>query len=98
MVVTLTKKNFEFFEIEEQYKENFKEISWKNLSNFQAESLRWIGDAIRGAKSQFFWCDANYCWYTDETQSVKECVWVTENGNAMYEKITEGKLYLIKFV
>lgn len=97
MVVTLSKSTFKFFEIEEQYKENFKEVHWTELSDFHAESLKWIGDAIRGTKSQFFWNGGCYCWYTDETQSVEECVWMTKNGIAMYEKITEGKLYRILF-
>lgn len=97
-MVHLSKSNFKFFEIEEQYKENFKETSWTDLSDFHAESLKWIGDAIRGAKSQFFWSNGCYCWYTDEKQSVEECVWMTQNGIAMYEKITEKKLYRIEFV
>lgn len=97
MVVTLSKSTFKLFEIEEQYKENFKEVHWTDLSEFHAESLKWIGDAIRGSKSQFFWSDGCYCWYTDEKQNVEECVWMTINGIAMYEKITERKLYRIEF-
>lgn len=96
-MVTLTKKNFSFFEIGDEYKQNFKEVSWYDLSDFQAESLKWIGDAIRSPKSQYFWCNGCYCWYTDETQSVEECVWMTQSGIAMYEKITEKKLYRIDF-
>ena len=96
-MITLSKKNFDFYEIEKEYKENFVESQWNDLSDFHAEALTWIGDAIRGAKSQHFWSNGCYCWFTDETQSVEECVWMTQNGIAMYEKITEGKLYRISF-
>lgn len=96
-MTTLTKRNFDFYEIADEYKENFKETAWNDLSEFHAEALVWIGDAIRGAKSQHFWSNGCYCWYTDETQSVEECVWMTQNGIAMYEKITEKKLYRIVF-
>ena len=96
-MVHLSKSNFGFFEIADQYKENFVETNWHDLSDFHAEALKWIGDAIRGPKSQFFWSNGCYCWFTDERQSVEECVWMTQNGIAMYEKITEKKLYRIEF-
>ena len=96
-MVTLTKRNFDFYEIAKENKKNFRETHWTDLSEFHAEALTWIGDAIRGPKSQHFWHNGCYCWYTDERQSMEECVWMTENGIAMYEKITEKKLYRIIF-
>lgn len=97
-MVTLSKRDFSFYEIENQYKENFKETSWHDLSDFQAEALKWIGDAIREPKSQFFWSNGCYCWYTDEKQDHEKCVWMTQNGSAMFEDITEKKLFRIEFV
>ena len=98
MAKVISKSNFNFYEIAEQYKENFKEQSWHDLSEFHAEALTWVGDAIRQAKSQFFWCNGCYCWYTDETQSHEQCVWQTVNGILMFEDVTDKKLYRVEFV
>lgn len=97
MITILKKSMFSFLEIDEECKGNFKEVAWHDLSDFQNAALRWVGDAIRGNKSQEFWCNGCYCWYTDEKQSVEECVWITNNNILMYEKISEGKLYRITF-
>lgn len=97
MVVLLSKKKFELFEISEEGKDAFKEATNKELSDFHAEALKWIGDALRTYYSQHFWCDGSYCWYTDETQSHEQCVFMTSNGIAMFEDITEKKLYRIIF-
>lgn len=97
MLTIVSKKVLCFHEIPKDCVENFKEIHWTDLSDAQSTMLRWVGDAIRGRKSQFFWQDANYCWYTDDTQSIEECVWFTDNNILMYEKITEKKLYRVMF-
>lgn len=99
-MVRICRSDFKFHKIYDNCKENFVDakVKWPDLSEFHAEALKWIGDAIRGERSQFFWSNGAYCWYTDESQSVEECVWMTANGIAIYEKITEGKLYRIEFV
>lgn len=98
MTVRITEKNFKLFEIEEKYKKNFVAEKWTELSDFNNFALRMIGDAMRGPKSQFFWCDGCYCWYVDEKQSHEQCVWMTQNGNAMFEDLKDHKLYLIQYV
>lgn len=97
MVTMLTRRSFKLFEIEERAKQNFEEVKWHDLSDFHAEALRWIGNAMRQDESQHFWNNGAYCWYTDDTQSHEECVWMTTNGIAMFEDITENKLYRILF-
>lgn len=98
MTVRITEKNFKLFEIKEEYKQNFVAVKWTELSDFNNFSLRMIGDALRGPKSQHFWCDGCYCWYVDERQSHEQCVWMTRNGNAMFEDLKDHKLYLIQYV
>ncbi len=98
MTKILSKSSFKFFEIKEDCRENFKEVKYPDLSDFHMNALTWIGDAIRGPKSQHFWCNGCYCWYVDEKQSHEQGVWMTQNGIAMFEDITEKKLYRIEFV
>lgn len=97
-MVTLTKKNFNLWEIEKVSHNNFKMCDWHDLSDFQAAALKWIGDALRQKESQYFWCNGAYCWYTDGKQDHEQCVWMTVNGIAMFEDITEKRLYRIEFV
>ena len=97
-MVTLTKKNFKLWEIEKVSHNNFKMCDWHDLSDFQAVGLKWIGDALRQKESQHFWSNGAYCWYTDGKQDHEQCVWMTENGIAMFEDITKGELYRIEFV
>lgn len=96
MTKILSKSSFKFFEID--CRENFKEVKYPDLSDFHMNALTWIDDAIRGPKSQHFWCNGCYCWYVDEKQSHEQGVWMTQNGIAMFEDITEKKLYRIEFV
>lgn len=97
-MVTLTKNNFNLCEIEKVSHGNFKPIEWQDLSDFQAQGLKWIGDALRQKESHYFWSNGAYCWYTDGKQDHEQCVWMTENGIAMFEDITEKRLYRIEFV
>ena len=97
MVVRLVARDFHLFEISKDCVKNFKPIKWNELSEFHAQALKWIGDALRGNKSQHFWSDAEYCWYTDETQSHICGVWMTENGIAMYTDYATHKTFRIQF-
>lgn len=97
MATTIYRNDFNFYEIEEEYKQNFKPQNWHDLSEFHAQALKWVGDAIRQYKSQYFWSNGAYCWYTDATQSHEQCVWMTVNGILMYEDVTENKLYRVGF-
>lgn len=97
MTTMINKSSFRFQEITEEFKENFKETSWHDLSDFQAQALKWAGDTIRQEGSQHFWSNGAYCWYTDATQSNEQCVWQTTNGILMYEDVTENKLYRVEF-
>jgi hypothetical protein len=97
-MVTLTKNNFNLHEIEKVSHNNFKMCDLHDLSDFQAAALKWIGDALRQKESQYFWCNGAYCWYTDGRQDHEQCVWMTENGIAMFEDITKGELYRIEFI
>lgn len=97
-MVTLTKKNFNLWKIEKVSHGNFKPFECHDLSDFQAQGLKWIGDALRQKESQHFWSNGAYCWYTNGKQDHEQCVWMTENGIAMFEDITKGELYRIEFV
>lgn len=97
-MVTLTKNDFNLCEIEKVSHCNFKQIEYHDLSDFQAQGLKWIGDALRQRESQYYWCYGSYCWYTDDKQDHEQCVWMTVNGIAMFEDITKGELYRIEFV
>lgn len=97
MATIICKRDFGFYEIAEEYKENFKQQSWRDLSEFHAEALVWVGNAIRQEGSQHFWSYGAYCWYTDATKSHEQCVWQTKNGILMYEDLTEKKLYRVEF-
>lgn len=94
---SVKRSDFDFFEITGEAKKNFRALDSGELSSFNEYALKKIGDAIRGVNSQQFWRNGCYCWYTDETQTSLECVWITGNGIAMYEKLREGKLYRILF-
>ena len=95
-MVVLTKKSFELYEIEKKYQKNFKPTSCHDLSDFHAEAIKWIGDAMRQKDSQFFWQNGCYCWFTDATQSKEQGVYMTENGIAMF--YDRDRLYRISFV
>lgn len=96
MAAMIYKSDFSFYEIADEFKENFTETSHKDLSDFHAEALRWAGDAIRPLLSEFFWNNGCYCWWTDN-QTHEYCVWMTTNGILMYEDVTEKKLYRVSF-
>lgn len=98
--LSLGRVDVEFIEIQDD--ENKKiwlnnAMNWHDLSGFYDVMLRKVGDAIRGPKSQHFWSNGCYCWYTDERQSVEECVYLTTSGNVVYQQITAGKLFHILF-
>lgn len=89
--------DFHLYEIGKESVKNFKPARWNEISDFQAKGLKWIGDALRGNKSQFFWSDGEYCWYTDETQSHICGVWMTANGIAMYTDYRTHQTFRIGF-
>ena len=95
-MTTITKQNFKLYEIAEEFKENFVETAWNDLSDFHAEALKWVGDAMRPKDSEQFWNNGCYCWWTDR-QTHEFCVWQTVNGILMYEDVTEHKLYRVGF-
>lgn len=95
-MATITKNSFRFYEIADDCKDNFKETAWSDLSDFHAEALKWVGDAIRPKGSEYFWNNGCYCWWTDH-QTHEYAVWMTQNGICMYEDVTEGKLYRVMF-
>lgn len=96
MATMICRKDFLFYEITEEYKENFVATKWSDLSDFHAEALRWAGDAIRPSKSEHFWNNGCYCWWTNN-QTHEYCVWMTTNGILMYEDVTDNKLYRVDF-
>ena len=96
-MTTIYKNDFILYEIADEYKQNFEQQAWHDLSEFHAQALKWVGDAIRQYKSQYFWSNGAYCWYTDGTQSHEQCVWMTANGILMFEDCTEEKLYRVGF-
>ena len=96
MATMIYKSDFRFHEITEEFKENFVATKWSDLSDFHAEALRWAGDAIRPLRSEFFWNNGCYCWWTDN-QTHEYCVWMTTNGILMYEDVTDNKLYRVGF-
>ena len=95
MTTMINKSSFRFHEITEEFKENFVATKWSDLSDFHAEALKWAGDAIRQSKSEFFWNNGCYCWYTNH-QTHEYCVWMTTNGILMFEDCTENKLYRVE--
>lgn len=95
-MTTITRKNVKLYQLDEESKKNFVPCSYHNLSDFQAQSLKWLGDAIRPTKSEFFWNNGCYCWWT-EKQTHEFCVWMTENGIAMFEDVTNGILCRVIF-
>ena len=96
MATTIYKSDFWFHEITEEFKDNFVATKWSDLSDFNAQALRWVGDAIRPTKSENFWNNGCYSWWTDH-QTHEFCVWMTQNGILMYEDVTENKLYRVEF-
>ena len=97
MVIRISKKDLKLFEIEKDCHKHFVPMVWSDLSEFWAQSLKWIGDVIRQSDSQFFWSGSCYCWYTDARQDHEQCVFMTKNGNVMFQDITNGKLYRVSF-
>lgn len=86
--------DFRLVEVSENW-DSFVESKYSELSDFNAFALRIIGDALRGPKSEIFWQDGAYCWFTDEKQSREQCVWMTTNGIAMFEDVHQRKLFRI---
>lgn len=92
-MITLSKKNFSFQEIEKEYRDNF--VCAKDLlSDFHANALCWIGDAIMPKGCSGIYCDNNYWWDCEEH---RWSVFMTENGNAMLKDWTDGTLFRICF-
>lgn len=97
MVIRISANDLKFFEIRKESHKNFAPMPWGDLSEFWAQSLKWIGDVMRQSTSQFFWSGSCYCWYTDDRQDHEQCVFMTANGNVMFQDITEGTLYRVSF-
>jgi len=93
----ITQKNFKFHQIPQPNKKDFLSVKFFDLSAFHAQALRWIGDALRPPKSEWFWNEGCYCWYT-ENQTHEFRVWMTTNGIAMWEDVTAENIYVIEFV
>ena len=51
-MTVLSRKDFSLYEIDEEFKENFKAMLWDELSTYHAECLKWVGNAIRPVDSQ----------------------------------------------
>ena len=90
-------KQFSLHRIEKEFQGNFKPIDYHNLSDFHIFSIRLVGDAMRGPKSSHFWTNGTYCWFTDNSQTHKRGVWMTENGILMFEDEKDGGLYRVMF-
>lgn len=97
MVVRISAQDLNFYEILKSYHNNFVAMPWGDLSDAWAQTLKWIGDAIRQKDSQFFWSGSCYCWYTDGRQDHEQCVFMTANGLVMFQDITKGELYRVSF-
>lgn len=95
-MTTINKKDFLFYKIDKEYREDFKQIKDKFLPNFYTAALKWIGEAIRQRESEYFWEGNSFCWFTDKTQQQTERVWITDNAIVVFED-TQGDLYRIEF-
>jgi hypothetical protein len=91
---------FGFVEIGKEFHNNFRKerTDWKDLSDFQANAMKWVGDTIRQTKSQFFWSDGAYCWYTDATQTYRMGLWMTKNGILIFEDYEKEKLFRVQIL
>ena len=74
----------------------------ENLSSFESFHLHKYGDELRKEfpKSQYFWRDGAYCWYTDETQSRIQSVYLLVNGVCCFRDFTingKPKVYKVEF-
>lgn len=97
MTTTIRTSNFELHEIEKMYWCNFEACGCRDLTDFFAQGLKWIGDALRPNGSQYFWSDGFYCWFTDANQDHEQGVFITKSGNIMFKDFGNGKLYRVEF-
>lgn len=75
-----------FKQIDEECKQNFVPKNSKELTNVEAWALKHWGDKIRSRKSQFFWSDGTYSWFTSEKQDEIYRVWIDkETGRLIFE-------------
>lgn len=96
MMQTISKRDFEFIEISQEYKENFKAKDSHELTDLECWAMRLTGNALRGSKSQFFWSNGSYCWYTDDKQDHEQRVFITINGCLMFEDLNTGEMYRVR--
>lgn len=96
---TIRRSDLRFLPVREECRKNFidKRKDVHGYSEFEIEMTMRAGNAIRGSKSQHFWSEGKYCWFTDGTQSKIQCVWLTDNGNLLFEDESKNELCLITF-
>ena len=58
----------------------------ERLSNFEEYYLRKLGNEMRASlrKSQYFWLYGAFCWFTDETQTKVQKVYLLENDVCIF--------------
>lgn len=93
---TLTKKDFELFEIESEYQDIF-ECYDGTMSDFWYNAICWVGYAMMTANEQLssVWADNRLWWDTnDETRM---SLYMTESGILMLENMTTRQMWRVEF-
>ena len=93
---SVSKRDFEFIQVSDECKENFVSKDSHELADVEAWVLRLVGNAIRQQNSQWYWSCGAYCWYTDQMQNHRQCVYLTKNNCLMFEDIEKGELYRVR--
>lgn len=105
MMQIIERESLELYLLDNESKENFERRNdCDRLTSFESFWLKKTGDLLRPKGSQHFWTGDNYCWWVREFDKngnpVKDhefSVWLTKNGNCMFEDHDEDKLYRVMF-
>lgn len=97
MTKCIYKQNFSLHQLPSDVIEDFKKDLCERISDFNAFCIRLIGDVLRQPSSQYFWKDGKFMWFTDAKQNHVQAVWMTNNGNAIFEDEKTGEISRVEF-
>lgn len=95
MTVLVQKSDFILAEIGKDYHKNFVAKDCLEVTHMGNFLLKTVGDAFREKGSDYIWKDGSYAWFTDESQSHMQRVFLTESGILILEDCNEERMWRV---
>ncbi len=94
----VTLENLELYEIDEEFQDSFVPKHYCEYSDMESFLLKLVGNVLREKDSEWCWSDGNFeWWYNSHSEGVSyhHRVFLTDNGNLMYECMTTGQMWRV---